>query len=481
MTLHLHRAARTDQLADRLGRAAGVAAGRPVRDRGGRGAGEGRRALALPAAVPPARCRGGAGRRGLRRRRLPQSRGRCSRSCRAGPTPIPGRPTRWPGRCCASSTPPSASRGQATLSRHLGHDLAGDAGEVRRGRRFATARRLAGLFASYAEQRPALIADWAAGRDTDGAGRPDPRRPGLAAGALAAARRPGRGARSGAPAGEASTGCAPIPSSVDLPSRVNLFGHTRLATGDLVLLEALAADRDVHLWLPHPSSALWSRLTDLAAMVPRVGGPLPPPGRASAARDSGSRHPRAAANARRGRLRRRAGRRRAGPAADSLLGWLQADLRANAPGRPDARTLRPDRPVRPAARVPRPRPTGRRAARGGARPARRRPDPRASRRAGDVPRHRELCAAAVGCVRPRRRGRSRGPPRPSAAGEPRRPGPRPDQPAAGRRRPAARPRRRAARVSAPSSTSRTPSRSAGASVSATTTSTCSRPGSSRPG
>ena len=142
---------------------------------------------------------------------------------------------------------------------------------MRRGRRFATARRLAGLFASYAAQRPALIADWAAGRDTDGAGRADPRRPHLAARALAPARR----LRSRSPIPSAarprrSPGCAPTPRTVDLPSRVSLFGHTRLATGDLALLEALAADRDVHLWLPHPSAALWSRLTDVAGVVPRA-------------------------------------------------------------------------------------------------------------------------------------------------------------------------------------------------------------------
>ncbi len=47
-----------------------------------------------------------------------------------------------------------------TLARHLGHHDTGDEAEFRRGRRYAVARRLAGLFASYAAQRPQLLADW---------------------------------------------------------------------------------------------------------------------------------------------------------------------------------------------------------------------------------------------------------------------------------------------------------------------------------
>ena len=60
----------------------------------------------------------------------------------------------------------------ATLAQHLGHRDTGDEAEFRRGRRYAVARRLAGLFASYAAQRPALLADWSAGRATDGLGAP---------------------------------------------------------------------------------------------------------------------------------------------------------------------------------------------------------------------------------------------------------------------------------------------------------------------
>ena len=57
----------------------------------------------------------------------------------------------------------------ATLAAHLGHGLEGDEALLRRNRRWSVARRLAGLFASYAVQRPRLVTDWREGRDTNGA------------------------------------------------------------------------------------------------------------------------------------------------------------------------------------------------------------------------------------------------------------------------------------------------------------------------
>ncbi len=51
-----------------------------------------------------------------------------------------------------------------TLATHLGHFATGAEAELRRGRRYAVARRLAGLFASYARQRPQLLVDWLEGR-----------------------------------------------------------------------------------------------------------------------------------------------------------------------------------------------------------------------------------------------------------------------------------------------------------------------------
>ena len=57
-----------------------------------------------------------------------------------------------------------------------------------------------------------------------------------------------------------------------LPSRLSLFGHTRLASTDIELLEALATHHELHLWLPHPSDALWRTLRGrdgLNGIVPR--------------------------------------------------------------------------------------------------------------------------------------------------------------------------------------------------------------------
>src|ERR1700759_3741637 len=59
----------------------------------------------------------------------------------------------------------------AILEKHLGHFDTGEEAELRRGRRYSVARRLAGLFASYARQRPQLLVGWldgnAQGLDVD--------------------------------------------------------------------------------------------------------------------------------------------------------------------------------------------------------------------------------------------------------------------------------------------------------------------------
>ena len=60
-------------------------------------------------------------------------------------------------------------------------------------------------------------------------------------------------------------------SLAQLPDRFSLFGLTRLPAGHLQVLRALARQRDVHLFLLHPSAALWSRI----ASAPEVAG-VPP-------------------------------------------------------------------------------------------------------------------------------------------------------------------------------------------------------------
>ena len=156
------------------------------------------------------------------------------------------------------------------LSLHLGHGQDGEEGELRRGRRYAVARRLARLFASYAVQRPALLAEWESGRDTDGAGHP--LAPDLAWQAelwrllVADLGVPSPGERHR----EVCARLRDDPGGLDLPERFSLFGHTRIPVTEVELLDALGRHRDVHLWLPHPSGALWEALTPLSGAVPRA-------------------------------------------------------------------------------------------------------------------------------------------------------------------------------------------------------------------
>lgn len=150
----------------------------------------------------------------------------------------------------------------AVLARHLGaRGTAG--GEHRAGRRYATAARISALFDSYGAQRPALITEWAAGLDTDGTGAPMPDdllwQPMLWRGLRTAIGAP-------SPAERLETACARLrarPDLVALPPRLSLFGVTRLPSDQLAVLSALAAGRDVHLWLVHPSPVLWSALSEL--------------------------------------------------------------------------------------------------------------------------------------------------------------------------------------------------------------------------
>jgi exodeoxyribonuclease V gamma subunit len=232
----------------------------------------------------------------------------------------------------------------ATLGRHLGHGQSGEEADLRLGRRFSVARRLAGLFASYAGQRPSLVTDWSAGRDTDGTGRP-------IAGDLGWQPELWRRvvARVDAPSPlERHRHTVSLlredPEAFDLPVRLSLFGHTRLSVTEIDLLAALAAERDVHVWLPHPSPALWQELGGRRGAISR------------AEDDSHQvvRHPLLSSLGRDTRELQRAltavqpdsDSDEAGEEApDTLLGWLQADLATDRP-RPEGRTLEPgDRSV----------------------------------------------------------------------------------------------------------------------------------------
>ncbi|QZY29299.1 exodeoxyribonuclease V subunit gamma [Nocardioides coralli] len=230
-----------------------------------------------------------------------------------------------------------------TLARHLGHGVAGDEGELRRSRRWSVARRLAGILASYAVQRPALVADWRAGRDTDGTGQPldaDLRwQPELWRRVLDLVGETPPDVRHAETLVRLRAG----DDGLDLPDRLSLFGHTRLPVTEVELLAALGERRDVHLWTPQPSITLAEALQDLDGVVPRDED------------DSTSRvgHPLLGSLGRDSRELVRALQARATEvdhvpdptAPDTLLGWLQADVRANRAPEPATRAgreLRPD-------------------------------------------------------------------------------------------------------------------------------------------
>ncbi len=148
-----------------------------------------------------------------------------------------------------------------TLGRHLG--VLGDAAArpAGAGRRMAVAQKLAGLFTTYGAERPSMLQAWRDGRDEDGYGEPlDPD--------LAWQAELWRRLRVHldvpSPAERVAPACDRLrdePDLVDLPERLSIFGPTRLSTTQLVVVDALAERRDLHLWLPHPSDGLWQHVS----------------------------------------------------------------------------------------------------------------------------------------------------------------------------------------------------------------------------
>lgn len=223
-----------------------------------------------------------------------------------------------------------------TLAAHVGHFHAGAEAELRRGRRYEVARRLAGLFASYARQRPQLLADWLDGR-TGGVDDDLSWQPHLWRALVTRVHADPPHVRHHYTVERLRA------AKADLPQRLSLFGHTRLACTDVELLDALATHHDLHLWLPHPSDHLWRALAGTHGAVPRledtshreVGHPL----LATLGRDLRELQRGLPADPQTDEYLPGAER------PDTLLGWLQSDIAANAV-RPQGRTLaRDDRSV----------------------------------------------------------------------------------------------------------------------------------------
>ena len=149
---------------------------------------------------------------------------------------------------------------EAALQEPWLHILAGHLQDDEGGaRRFASVRHLAELFDRYALHRPEMVRGWAAGED---------------AGNWQAELWRHLRARIGTPdpAERVEAACARIeasPELVDLPQRLSLFGLTRLPQGRLRVLRALAHAREVHLFVLHPSPALWDKVAALGPDVVR--------------------------------------------------------------------------------------------------------------------------------------------------------------------------------------------------------------------
>jgi exodeoxyribonuclease V gamma subunit len=142
----------------------------------------------------------------------------------------------------------------ATLAAHL-EAARGEPGEPTR--RFGVVRHIADLFDRYAVHRPEMVRGWAAGEDAEGS-------EGLWQAELW--RRLRERIALPSPAERLSSACARIreePELLELPARLSLFGLTRIPPSYLEVLAALAAGREVHLFVLHPSPSLWAEVGPL--------------------------------------------------------------------------------------------------------------------------------------------------------------------------------------------------------------------------
>jgi exodeoxyribonuclease V gamma subunit len=120
-------------------------------------------------------------------------------------------------------------------------------------KRFSSIRHVADLFDRYAVHRPDMLQRWAAGSP-----QLDEATWQVDLWCLLRKRigEPG-------PAERLVDACLRLrkePELLALPHRIALFGLTRLAASYLDVLDSIAKGREVHLFLLHPSPALWSRL-----------------------------------------------------------------------------------------------------------------------------------------------------------------------------------------------------------------------------
>ena len=153
------------------------------------------------------------------------------------------------------------------LGAHLGMQ---DGDRIRRGRRYATARRLAELFDSYGLHRPDMVTAWSSGEDVDGLGNSLPVDLRWQAELW---RRLRKQMPVPSPAERLPEVCQALrehPERSGFAPRLSIFGPTRLPAMHIAVLAAVAERREVHLWLAHPSPVLW----DLVRPYAVTRGPL---------------------------------------------------------------------------------------------------------------------------------------------------------------------------------------------------------------
>ena len=147
----------------------------------------------------------------------------------------------------------------APLAQHIENSVT-----VQGSKRFSSIRHVADLFDRYAVHRPGMLQAWAGVAGAYDEAGESPWQAELWR--LLRAR-----IGSASPAERLLESCARLrddPALLQLPCRLSLFGLTRLPASYLDVLEAVAAGREVHLFLLHPSPALWRRLAESGEVGP---------------------------------------------------------------------------------------------------------------------------------------------------------------------------------------------------------------------
>ena len=279
------------------------------------------------------------------------------------------------------------------------HLRGGSEERPRGGRRWLTARRAADLFARYASERPELLARWRAGEDVDSAGRAlriDRAWQAELLRRLRAERRarPGRAdwpphcpdladrrrSTSTCPSG---CRCSARPGSIRTsPACWSRSPRSVTSTCGCRIPPRLCGTR----LADHLERSAGCRSRAGPTTAPRTG-PAP------AARPIWAATPASCSSwlPRRGAVRSAPARCRTRPARHTCSARLQPDIAADTESAAErgATAARARRPQRAGPRLPRPGSPGRGAAGGAGRPARRRRDPGTPRHRGDVPRHRD--------------------------------------------------------------------------------------------